>query len=76
MADKSGNSKKQRKTKKSAGIHGGGGKTKLTELQKILMGKGLVVSFAAIGSNGRAAKGVHQKRRGMKPRQRREQEGS
>ena len=34
--------KKKRTPKKSKEIHGGGGKVKLTPIQKILMGKGLV----------------------------------
>jgi hypothetical protein len=33
-------SKRPRKPKKSKEIHGGGGKVRLTELQKALMGKG------------------------------------
>jgi hypothetical protein len=31
-----------RKPKTSLGIHGGGGKVKLTEVQKVLLGKGMV----------------------------------
>lgn len=38
MAD----SKKKRTPKKSKEIHGGGGKTRLTIIQKALMGKGMV----------------------------------
>jgi hypothetical protein len=38
------NSKKKRKQKISKGINGGGGKVKLTTLQKALMGKGIIAS--------------------------------
>jgi hypothetical protein len=38
------NRKKQRTPKTSKGIHGGGGKTKLSTLQKALMGKGLMAT--------------------------------
>jgi hypothetical protein len=40
MAD----SKKKRTPKTSKGIHGGGGKVKLSVIEKALMGKGLVDS--------------------------------
>lgn len=36
------NRKKKRTPKVSKGINGGGGKTRLTELQKALMGKGIM----------------------------------
>lgn len=36
------NRKKKRNPKVSKGVNGGGGKTTLTELQKVLMGKGLM----------------------------------
>ena len=34
--------KSKRTAKTSKGIHGGGGKTRLTELQKVLMGGGML----------------------------------
>ena len=40
--------KKKRKPKSSQGIHGGGGKTRLTELQKVLLGKGMFASMKPI----------------------------
>lgn len=36
---------KKRATKVSKGIHGGGGKTRLTPLQRVLMGKGALVNI-------------------------------
>lgn len=42
MAGQGKTSKKARKTKVSKGIHGGGGKVRLTELQKALMGGGVM----------------------------------
>lgn len=41
--------KRKRTPKTSQGIHGGGGKTTLSETQKALMGKGRVASFRPIG---------------------------
>ena len=40
---------KKRASKTSKGIHGGGGKTTLTPLQKALMGKGSLRSFKPLG---------------------------
>lgn len=45
--------KKKRTPKVSKGIHGGGGKTSLGEVQKVLMGKGRFRTFLPIGTNGR-----------------------
>lgn len=42
MAGKMSNSKRKRTPKTSKGIHGGGGKVRLTELEKALMGKGVM----------------------------------
>jgi hypothetical protein len=39
------NRKKKRNPKVSKGINGGGGKTRLTELQKALMGKGIMAKI-------------------------------
>lgn len=39
---------KKRKTKVSKGIHGGGGKASLSEVEKALMGKGLVASTTVL----------------------------
>ena len=36
--------KRKRTSKTSKGIHGGGGKVRLTELEKALMGKGILSS--------------------------------
>lgn len=40
--------KRKRKPKVSKGIHGGGGKTRLSYAQKILMGKGRLVSLRTV----------------------------
>lgn len=40
MASQGKSSKKKRAHKVSKGVHGGGGKVRLTELEKALMGKG------------------------------------
>ena len=45
---------KKRATKTSKGIHGGGGKTTLTYLQKALMGKGIVQSYRPLPVEKRA----------------------
>lgn len=45
--------KSKRKPKTSKGIHGGGGKVRLSEVQKALLGRGLCESFAPIGSTDR-----------------------
>lgn len=45
--------KKQRKPKTSQGIHGGGGKTRLTETQKVLMGRGRYDTFRPVGQGHR-----------------------
>jgi len=42
--------KKKRATKVSRGEHGGGGKVRLTGLQKVLLGGGQAVTFRPIGS--------------------------
>lgn len=46
MAGKLKSTKKQRAHKVSKGIHGGGGKTTLTPVQRVLMGKGAYVNIA------------------------------
>ena len=43
--------KSKRKTKTSKGIHGGGGKVRLTEVEKALLGKGLYESFKPLGTD-------------------------
>lgn len=53
MSAKQGSSKKKRKPKTSKGIHGGGGKTRLSGLEKVLMGKGVFQSLKVIGSEER-----------------------
>lgn len=48
MAGKEGkSSKRKRDHKVSRGVHGGGGKTRLTELEKALMGKGVLARYRA-----------------------------
>jgi hypothetical protein len=49
MAGKQGKSKATRKPKSGMGIHGGGGKVRLTELQKVLLGGGMYRTMAAVG---------------------------
>lgn len=41
---------KKRATRTSKGVHGGGGKVQLTELQKVLMGKGVYQRLTPIGA--------------------------
>lgn len=40
---------KKRKPKTSKGVHGGGGKVRLTEVQKVLNGGGALAAFKPIG---------------------------
>lgn len=47
MAEK-GNSQRKRAHKVSKGIHGGGGKTHLTVLEKVLLGRGRLASFRPV----------------------------
>lgn len=45
--------KKKRKQKTSQGVHGGGGKVTLSELQKVLMGKGMYASLKPVDAKKR-----------------------
>ena len=48
--------KRKRTQKTSRGQHGGGGKVRLTTLQKVLLGKGLAASFKPLGHEGTSTK--------------------
>lgn len=44
---------KKREHKESKGIHGGGGKVRLTHIEKILMGKGAYQAMKPVGDGSR-----------------------
>lgn len=44
--------KRPRKPKRSLGIHGGGGRTRLSPLQKVLLGKGQFATWKPLVDRG------------------------
>ena len=55
MAKMNKGGKRARKAKRSLGIHGGGGKTRLSPLQKVLLGKGQFATWKPLIDRGKSS---------------------